>query len=385
MVDPLSVRYLCMGPGGANGWIFIGILQAFERELMEHDRSLHSQIKGVSGASVGSIIGMAVILGFTAVEFREFAKELMNTYQKRMTTFNILEFRSKKGLLDPMVIRDVIRDMIERKLGKDHREDTLLQLHQQTNKHFVAAAYNISYERGEFIDHLSAPGLEVGVAVAMSCAIPAIFQHVEYNGSAYVDAAIDNSLPIEPFDMNQTLACNVVAHHDYVRPKDMSMADTFCRVTHIVYNMVKLKIDSLPKHQRERVLTIDVPCLIGTVVSGFQLSETERDHMISAGVSAGLSMFHRNHAVGVRMAAMLHTLFSTLRPRAVSAIQASPDVSEDAVDAPGDPSDLVDPALDAVGQPGGKGDAGDDVGDRVEQQPPLDPPKEVLPEGERLG
>lgn len=309
-VDIRSVRYLCFGVGGSNGWIFVGILKAIEREMKRRGTTLASQIHGASGASVGSLIALAVVLGYGADELCEFAQRATERYGPKMREINVLEILAKGGLVSTEIIRLAAQDMLAQKLGSAARELTFKELYARTGKELIIAAYNLSYERGELLDHLSAPTMPVHCALEMSCAIPGVFQGVVYGDCVYQDAAIANPLPFEVFDIAESLVCNVYGHHGYAKPEAMSAADRFCRVTHIYNGITREKIDRLPPASRARVLSLEVPCLTSSILNGFSLRDVERDRLVEVGFNAGLTLFYHQTALMSQAAALYHALFS---------------------------------------------------------------------------
>ena len=292
-----AVHYLCFGVGGANGWVFVGLWMAIEKEMLRRKTSLQSQIRGASGASVGSLLALAVVLNYTAIEFCEFLKRCTMKYKSKIRRINVFELASKKGILSTEVIGDVVQEMLAQKLGENHRMVNLETLYDLTHKEYVITTHNTSYERGEVIDCRSFPLLPVHKAVQMSCAIPGIFHAIEHNGCLYTDAGISNGLPFEVFPLENSLVFNLFGHHGYAHSEDMGVPDFFCRVVHAFDVLTRNKIEAVPAHLRHHILTLDVPCLINSALQGFILTDEDRDRLIHIGLTAGLTLFHYQTAV----------------------------------------------------------------------------------------
>lgn len=313
-VDIDSVKFLVFGSGGANGWIFVGLMLAIERELAEKKRSLAPQLHGASGASVGSLMALSAVLGYGATELCEFFKRCTVKYRDVAGKMNLLEVWPKKGLMSTSVIGDVVRDMIEQKLGTGARSITLAELHARIDKRLVISAHNLSYDRNDLLDHVSSPHLEVATAIEMSCAMPGIFQPVVHADSMYQDGAMSNALPFEPFDLAESLVFNVFGHQRYMPPAEMTFYDVFSRVTHIYNKTTRLKLDIVPAALQCRILSLEVPCLTGAALRGFILSDEERERLINVGLTAGLTMFHYHTAMISRAAFMYHHVHTAIRP-----------------------------------------------------------------------
>ena len=295
MIELDSVKYLCFGSGGTNGWIYLGMLQAIEKEFRDQKKNLHNQLQGVSGSSVGSLLAVGVNLNFGAIEMREFWKKASIKYANRfkINLFNI----SAKGLISTDAIRDIVRDLIATKYGSEEEDMTMQQMYERTQKTCVIAAHNLSYERAEIIDHRSFPNMPVWKAVAMSCAIPGLFQPVEHNNCVFTDGGVSNHFPFEFFPLSQSLAFYLEVSHGYVSPQSMSVMDFFCRTLHGFDSVTKYKLATVPVAQRQRLVILNVPCCLKTTLEGFELTVEQREQLINIGYHGAMTLFHYETAL----------------------------------------------------------------------------------------
>jgi hypothetical protein len=315
-IDPGSVEYIVVGVGGANGWVYLGMLAAIEAEFKRANSTLQTAIKGAAGSSIGSMISVALVLQYTTTELMQFLETATAKYRTRLTEINVLDITRKRGLTSTQCIEDALNDMIAQKLGESKRGATLAELHAVTGRHLVIATHNLSRERGEMLDHLTFPNLAVARAVAMSCCIPGIFQMVEENDSLYVDAGVSNGLPIEVFPISQSLALHQRATHGYTAPGDMSLRDGFCRLIHGFDALCRNKIASLAPEDRRRVLSIEIPCQMAHTLNGIVLPDEYRDRLVDVGRCAALTLFHHRTAM---VSQVLHNYL-----RVVSALHTHP-------------------------------------------------------------
>ena len=290
-IELTDIKYLCFGVGGVNGWVHVGILMALERELIRQGTTLADRIQGVSGASVGSLLAVAVAINFTATEIHDFLRESAVAYQDRFETPNLLELHMTKGLMSTDVLRDLVRDLLRRKFGKANQDMTLGELHRITKKRLHIATHNISKMRGEILDHVSHPTLPLPQAVCMSSAIPGVFQPVALGDSLYVDAGMSNELPYEPFnEMEATLAFYLATDHRHVEPAAMTIVEFFSRLTSGVSMKTVAKINALPQHLKHHVLWLRVPSLMSKALQGFLLDEEQRKTLVDIGAAAGSAL-----------------------------------------------------------------------------------------------
>lgn len=307
-IDVATVEYLCFGVGGTNGWVFVGLLLALERELKQRGLGLQQQLKGACGASVGSLMALAVVLDYGAIELREFLKRATAKHKHRLLKINISDIGKHKGLISTDVIEDVSRELIAQKLGDAHTDITLETLHTVTKRDFVVASHNQSLGHGQLFDHRNAPDLPVPHLIAMSCSIPSLFHMVEYNGHGYSDAALSNALPFEVFPLERQLVFNVVGHHEPLPPSEMTWQDFLCRTTHTHSAHTQTKIEAVATELRPRIVSIDIPCLMQYAVRGMVLSDENRDLLIDIGLRAGIRMLYYKIVAVAHAAAYYHTI-----------------------------------------------------------------------------
>jgi predicted acylesterase/phospholipase RssA len=312
MAVPLeSIQHLCFGIGGLSGWAFLGALIEIEHELEAAGRTLAHQVHGVVGTSIGSLIGLGVVLRFGAVELCELLKRSQERGDIRELNarLNIFNIRSKKGIKSTDIIKLVVQAMLCHKLGAGKTDITMAELAKHTGKTFVAVAYNVSYGRGELLDHQTAPTLPVWKAICMSCAIPGVFHAVEHKGSYYIDGGVTNPLPLDVFPIEQTLAFQLTSDVEHIgTARNMPLPEFVARlVSGPVDTIGALMIAALPAAYRHRVVQLRVPSK-PSATNNFAQSDAERDRLLAAGRIAGRRLFRQAEAMLAHAAHMYQKL-----------------------------------------------------------------------------
>ena len=156
---------IALSGGGARAAAHIGVLQA----LNEHQiYPTH-----VSGTSGGAIIASLYCSGYSPLEILELTKT-----HSFLHIFKLgLEFRS---ITDMSRLKKFLYNHI-----KDDFKDLKLPLYLSVTN--LNTGLNEIITKGELI-----------TAVAASCAIPLLFNAVDFNESSYVDGGVLNNLPVEP-------------------------------------------------------------------------------------------------------------------------------------------------------------------------------------------
>lgn len=153
---------LALGGGGARGFTHLGVLKAFEENGIKFDY--------VAGTSVGSLVGAFVCAGFSADKIIEFAKTLkFKDIKKNKITFMP---SSTEG----------IENVVKQNLGDINFKDLKIP--------FCAVAVDI--KSGKEVNIKSG---NLSKAVAGSCAVPGVFNPVDFGNFRLMDGGLQNTIP----------------------------------------------------------------------------------------------------------------------------------------------------------------------------------------------
>ncbi|MGD9901169.1 MAG: patatin-like phospholipase family protein [Spirochaetales bacterium] len=153
---------LALGGGGTRGMAHLGAIKAFEENGIEFDY--------IAGTSVGSLVGALYANGMKSERMIEIAKELKTN-----------DIKTSKIPFVPNKT-DKLEDLIKQYVG----DITFADL----QKPFCAVAVDMVSAKEVDIESGS-----VVKAVAGSCAVPAIFNAVEFENLTLMDGGILNTIP----------------------------------------------------------------------------------------------------------------------------------------------------------------------------------------------
>ena len=182
LVAPKLKKYrkigLALGGGGARGFALIGAVRAFEEANIKFDY--------ISGTSIGSVIGAMLAFGVTSQEMQDIA-----------TTIRVKDIRKNVIPFMPSSTEN-IEKIITQTVGDINIEDLKTP--------FCAVA----------VDMIS--GNEVDItkgrlckALAGSCAVPTVFNAVEFEDKLLFDGGLQNTIPA---DVLRKLGCDAVVSID---------------------------------------------------------------------------------------------------------------------------------------------------------------------------
>ena len=171
------MKYLAIGPGAMGIYSFLGYIYKLKDKL--------DDVKEISGASAGSMIGFLLSSGKDINEINNF---LFKIDFKKYYKFSMKNFIKKYGFINLGAIKEEIIEF----LGKN---PTFKEL----NKKLIISVFNISFSRIEYISVDTHPDMHAIDAVLASMSIPFIFTSRKINSSYYIDGGLFERIPLDPF------------------------------------------------------------------------------------------------------------------------------------------------------------------------------------------
>ncbi len=186
----MNVSRLVLSGGGPRG---LGILGALH--YIDENKELNS-IKEYWGTSVGSVICLLLLIGYTPFEtFHQFF--MLN--QLTDDQFDLPNIFETAALCPIEVLGEKIQYFIEKKLGRD-ADLTFSELYTRFGKKIHIIGANTDTMSGECFDIDTRPDMKVRDAIEISCDLPYIFTKKEFEGHIYVDGGFINNYPINMAD-----------------------------------------------------------------------------------------------------------------------------------------------------------------------------------------
>ncbi|MBQ7977149.1 MAG: patatin-like phospholipase family protein [Clostridia bacterium] len=163
VLHPLKLG-LAFSGGGTRGIAYIGVIKAFNEAGLKFDF--------ISGTSVGSLMGAAYSAGLLPEEMEKIAKSL-KVKDIRTSKINFVPSKTDKLIA-------VVREALEGRSFQDLKIP------------FTAVAVDIITAKEVHVDSGDLP-----TAIAGSCAVPGVFNPVEYGEYRFFDGGIMNNIPAD--------------------------------------------------------------------------------------------------------------------------------------------------------------------------------------------
>lgn len=188
---PLREEYdgLTLGGGAHKGIGQLGLLEyLFEKEVLKMEK-----LKYFSGTSIGSLIVLLLILGFSPRELFLSIYKIDNFLQihdvKDKTIWTIF---GNHGFMD---IKCITREAKKLILEKMEKVPTFFELADKTGKHLYIPAANLSKMEVSVFSPETTPFMSCLEAVELSCNLPFIFSMNTYRGEVFVDGGLGDNFP----------------------------------------------------------------------------------------------------------------------------------------------------------------------------------------------
>ncbi len=184
ITDSWRPTAIIIGPGGLKGFIYLGALRALEQN------NWLSNVTSYTGVSVGSMISLMLICGYTIDEIikiansRNFTGDLINSIAR---LFNLDILAPDKSIIN------ILNDKVTEKFGKVL---TLKELYDLTGVEFTAVSLNVDIGNVIYFNYKNHPNLSATLAVAASIGVPGVLPRVEYEDDIHVDGALGDPYPV---------------------------------------------------------------------------------------------------------------------------------------------------------------------------------------------
>ncbi|MFT4539451.1 MAG: NTE family protein [Planctomycetota bacterium] len=168
---------LVLGGGGMRGMAHIGVLRAIE--------TLGIQFDAIVGTSIGSLVGSMAAGGMDVEEILEVIHQVQKGDYFRLNTLKLI---LKGTRASSMYQGDTFRTRLEEILPKVELNQTVVP--------FYCNAVRLETGGSVFWGTRGFDDISLVDAVYSSCALPAIFEPLEYKGHNYMDGGMVDPVPL---------------------------------------------------------------------------------------------------------------------------------------------------------------------------------------------
>lgn len=198
---------LVLSGGSVRGISHLGALM----RLIEEGVIDLKKIKAIAGSSVGSLVGVLIVLGFNMGEVWDL---ILRLDMRKLTKTNFLMFLSKCGIESGEIIHKFFEEILEKKTGC--KNINFKQLYDKTGVAFTVVGSCLTTKKIIYFDHLNTPDFLVSLALRISISMPGFFTPVVIGNKKYVDGGILNNFPMNLFEdkLDETIGILICNEYD---------------------------------------------------------------------------------------------------------------------------------------------------------------------------
>jgi predicted acylesterase/phospholipase RssA len=226
----MVMKNLVLAGGGIKCLAYIGVLRYFE------EKNTLKDVKNIAGTSMGAIMGMLISLGYTSEELEYIIK---NIDMNLLEDVNIDSMLSKFGIDKGNKITYLLGYLLKHKNFKKNL--TFSELLDKRGIKLIITCHDLVNNCQKIFNSDLTPEYEVVSACRHSICIPFLFTTGD---ERYVDGCLSNNLPIDVFDVEDTVGFYIENILEVSNPLDLK--SYISRVMSAVYN--KGSVLEIEKH-----------------------------------------------------------------------------------------------------------------------------------------
>lgn len=255
---------LIVGPGGNKGFAYLGQLSYLEKE------GLLKNIKKYVGVSVGSIITLLMVCGYSILEILDqgHRTDLLDMEN----VLSIQDMLMKKAIFSQRTFEEKLDKLVIEKFGKVL---SLKDIYEITGKEYVTVTTDLTstVPKPVFLSHKTFPDMSCVQATLMSSNMPLVFTTYNHLGREYSDGGLTNPYPIDYFDeSDRIIGLNVLGE----------TSNSFLQI--VQSPMVQLRLRIMEAYNHKRKCTHFQTIVKMNKSGGFLLSKKDKIDLFEAGL-----------------------------------------------------------------------------------------------------
>lgn len=249
--------------GGVKGAAYAGALQVLRRECALDWGARCPPLQVAVGCSIGSIMALCIVLGYTASEIQKMIDEADLDEFLHIEPFTVLS--GTLGLDDGKCLRDFLATLVHNKLHcgiEEAKHVTLLELKELMKMELHVAVTDMTNIRRIMLTPKANPTVKIVDAVYASCALPPIFAPLEIDGVLYADGGLIDNYPVSDYPPSEVIGFRLQSGFCDAKPEgeteQLLPIFKYIQSTLQISNLVpELSIwYALPKEARRRTVSI---------------------------------------------------------------------------------------------------------------------------------
>jgi len=203
--NDMTIEYLSFEGGGVKAYAYVGVMKYF----CEQDIDL-SQLKVISGSSIGAFTALCIVLGYTYEDFANIlsALSLPNFLNVFTVLTSIPNLINHYGLMNLSEIEKIVDNVfIMKNLDSNI---SFLELFRLTAIDLVITGSNVNEMKTYYFSHKNTPHMRVKDACMISMSYPILFTPTLIHNCYYCDGGLFRNLPFQYVELEYEQQLNAI-------------------------------------------------------------------------------------------------------------------------------------------------------------------------------
>lgn len=277
-MDSEKYDALVLSGGGTKGLVELGVLHYY------HEKGVYDplHVKEYAGASIGSVICLLLVCGYSPMEIFQKVYSFENMFTLGAGDANsIWTVVKEMGMMSVNLFSENIENLVRERFGC---VPSLQELKESTEKTIYISVANVTKLKEEKISYLTHPDLSCIDAIKMSCNLPVIFQRIKYKNNFMVDGGLLNNFPWDYISNEcHNILGIVITGSDLSLPDDTFMGFFYRLMVMPINQLTELRCQTAPEH----IYIVKLECS-GVPVFQFVMENNKKMDLFLSGYNGAL-------------------------------------------------------------------------------------------------
>ena len=272
-------KNLIIGGAGINGSYYLGALWNLE------EKGYLKEVEAYIGSSVGSIISLLMIIGYSPKTIQEVVVKLdLKGIFENINSDDVLNFIDSFGICDPKILMKIIFTFMKK--ANVESNVTFEQLFNTYKKKLFVTGTCLNTHSIHLFSVESHPKMKVLDAIRISISIPFVFSPVKFENSLYIDGAYLQCCYVdEKYSKNSIVLDNFTSTPCISSLPSLSLWSYSLTViqSFMMHQHHVIQADILSKIDQETSIYITIPVKCDKFSCDFSASEESKMEMFQDG------------------------------------------------------------------------------------------------------
>lgn len=222
-------KHLVLSGGGINGIQTLKAIHIIEQNV-NGPLNTALPLESIDTVSIGSFIGLAIVLGYRAKEYIDKCIPKDESYMNILDPIKLSNLLNFHGLTNNDIFTQIVDDCVTHKYPEyKNNSISFIELFNLTHIQLNIQVTNLTTLQEEIWNHITQPDMPVSFAIKVSSCLPIMFSPISYNGYTYVDGGLKHNLTYKSIT-DDSLIIWLQSQDEFIVQNNMNLFDYIKRL-----------------------------------------------------------------------------------------------------------------------------------------------------------